>query len=370
PPPPPPLPSHSPATPDSAFTSAPADSAAPLLWDTLTPDDIVIIPAFGATDDDKRRLIRKGIALGKSDATCMLVEKVWKAARAYGRDGYTIIIHGKHEHEETKATFANTRRHAPAVIVRDLAETRLLGEIIASRDPAFRATFHEKFAGKHTEGLDVARHLDRVAVVNQTTLLVNETREIIAWLRDLYAATFGPDLPGALPRVGRGGRTDTLCYATQVNQDALGRALQKPLDAAIVIGGKNSSNTWQLYRLCEQTLGPRAIFIQSERDIHTLAEVEHTLFATHATHAMHAMHAMHKNPHPDGGAEIRPLLPPGSPPPSPAAPLRVLVTGGASCPDGLIQQVITRINSFMPPDALRPVEAVLADIERLVALAG
>ncbi|EIQ00905.1 penicillin tolerance protein [Opitutaceae bacterium TAV1] len=336
-----------------------ADSAAPatpLLWDTLTPDDIVIIPAFGATDDDKRRLIRKGIALGESDATCMLVEKVWKAARSYGRDGYTIIIHGKHEHEETKATFANTRRHAPAVIVRDLAETRLLGEIIASRDPAFRATFYEKFAGKHTEDFDVARHLDRVAVVNQTTLLVNETREIIAWLRDLYAATFGPDIPGALPRVGRGGRTDTLCYATQVNQDALGRALQKPLDAAIVIGGKNSSNTWQLYRLCEQQLGPRAFFIQSERDIRSLAEVEHTVFATH------------QGANPAGGTEIRSLLPAGVPPhPSPGHPLRVLVTGGASCPDGLIQQVITRINSFMPPGALRPVEAVLADIEHLAA---
>jgi len=81
--------------------SALAAPDAPLLWDTLTPDDIVIIPAFGATDDDKRRLVRKGIAVYQYDATCMLVEKVWKAARAYGRDGYTIVIHGKREHEET-----------------------------------------------------------------------------------------------------------------------------------------------------------------------------------------------------------------------------------------------------------------------------
>ena len=98
----------------------------PTLWDTLTPDDIVIIPAFGATDDDKRRLVRKGIAVYHYDATCMLVEKVWKAARAYGREGFTVIIHGKHEHEETKATFSNTRRWAPAVIVRNLDDDVIL----------------------------------------------------------------------------------------------------------------------------------------------------------------------------------------------------------------------------------------------------
>src|ERR1035437_9870555 len=155
--------------------------AVPLLWDTLTPDDIVILPAFGATDDDKRRLVRKGIAVCHYDATCMLVEKVWKAARAYGREGYTVIIHGKREHEETKATFSNTRRHAHAVIVRNLDETRRLGEIIASDDPAVRAEFYEFFAGRHTPGFDVTRHLERVAVVNQTTLLMNETLGIIEY---------------------------------------------------------------------------------------------------------------------------------------------------------------------------------------------
>jgi len=82
----------------------PGDSS-PLLWDTLTGDDIVIIPAFGATDEDKKKLIRKGIRVAQFDATCMLVEKVWKAARAFGREGYSVIIHGKAEHEETKATF-------------------------------------------------------------------------------------------------------------------------------------------------------------------------------------------------------------------------------------------------------------------------
>jgi 4-hydroxy-3-methylbut-2-enyl diphosphate reductase len=308
-----------------------------LLWDTLTPDDIVIIPAFGATDEDKRRLVRKGIAVFPYDATCMLVEKVWKAARAYGREGYTVVIHGKHEHEETKATFSNTRRHAPAVIVRNLEEARQLGEIIASDDPAVRARFHPAFAGRHTPGFDVARHLERIAVVNQTTLLMNETLEIIEHFRDVYRRRYGDD-----QRVGGSSRRDTLCYATQVNQDALTRALAEPLDAAFVIGGKNSSNTYQLFRLCEQTLGVRAFFIQSEANITTPGTVDHYVYLGGS----------------QGRTETRPLWR------DYGTPKRVLVTGGASCPDGIIQQVITRINSFFPAGQLRPAAEVVRDLER------
>ncbi len=319
-----------------AATGAPGEK---LLWDTLTPDDIVIIPAFGATDDDKRRLVRKGIAVFHYDATCMLVEKVWKAARSYGREGYTVVIHGKHEHEETKATFSNTRRYAPAVIVRNLEEARQLGEIIASDDAAVHARFYEIFAGRHTPGFDVERHLERVAVVNQTTLLMNETLAIIEHLRGVYRKKFGDD-----QRVGGTSRRDTLCYATQVNQDALSRALAEPLDAAFVIGGKNSSNTYQLYRLCEQVLGPKAFFIQSETNIVSRERVEHYVYVG-GSH---------------GHTETRPLWPASSA----STPKRVLITGGASCPDGIIQQVITRINGFFPADQVRPVEAVLRDLER------
>ena len=310
---------------------------APLLWDTLTPEDIVIIPAFGVTDEDKRRLVRKGIAVCAYDATCMLVEKVWKAARAYGREGYTVLIHGKHEHEETKATFSYTRRHAPAVIVRDLAEARDLAALIASPDPAIRATFHELFAGRHTPGFNVERHLDRVAVVNQTTLLMNETLEIIELLRDTFRRLHGDD-----SRVGGGGRRDTLCYATQVNQDALARALAGPLDAAFVIGGRNSSNTYQLYRLCAEKLGARAFFIQSEANLPSLATIDHYIYDRGG----------------QGRLEGRPLWPEG-PPTKP----RILVTGGASCPDGIIQQVIHRLNGFFPAGSLRGIEAVLAELQ-------
>ncbi|HTJ79087.1 MAG TPA: 4-hydroxy-3-methylbut-2-enyl diphosphate reductase [Rariglobus sp.] len=319
-----------------------------LLWDTLTPDDIVIIPAFGATDEDKQLLVRKGLAVYPYDATCMLVEKVWKAARSYGRDGYTVIIHGKHEHEETKATFSNTRRHAHAVIVRDLAETRLLGEIIASEDPRVRVRFYDHFAGRYTPGFDIDRHFERVAVVNQTTLLMNETRAIITELRDLYAKKYGPDLPGQPPRVGGSGRNDTLCYATQVNQDALARALAAPLDAAFIIGGKNSSNTYQLYRLCAEKLGAKAYFIQSESNIRSLGEVEHYVFPGPANHGGHV--------------ELHPLWPDDR-----HSPKRILITGGASCPDGVIQQVITRINGLLSDQGLRAIETVQAELDARIA---
>ncbi len=311
----------------------------PLFWDTLTSDDIVIIPAFGATDEDKRRLVRKGIAVYHYDATCMLVEKVWKAARSYGREGYTIVIHGKQEHEETKATFSNTRRYAPAVTVRNLDEARVLGEIILSDDPATRQRCDELFAGRHPPGFDVTRHFERVAVVNQTTLLMNDTLAIIEHLRDVYRAKYGDET-----RVGGNSRRDTLCYATQVNQDALQRALSVPLDAAFVIGGKNSSNTYQLFRLCEQRLGPKAFFIQSEESIASPERVEHYMYGGSG-----------------GRSESRPLWPGGAA--SEASPKRILITGGASCPDGIIQQVISRINSFFPPASLRPIDDVVRGLQ-------
>ena len=319
---------------------APAGGPEPLLWDTLTSDDIVIIPAFGATDEDKKRLVRKGIRVAQFDATCMLVEKVWKAARTFGREGYSIIIHGKSEHEETKATFSNTRRHAPSIIIRNLEEAKMLGDFIAVPTEAKRMALLTRFAGLHTPGFDPARHLDRIAIVNQTTLLMNETAAIIDYFKSLFVAKYGEEAgPG---HVGGAGKKDTLCYATQVNQDALQRALAEPLDAAFILGGKNSSNTYQLYRLCEQKLGNRAFFIQSEANINSRDEITHYVFSAGGGKGGHS--------------EVHPLWPGDD------TPKRVLITGGASCPDGLVQQVVTRLNSFFPPSGLRTIDAVLADL--------
>jgi len=325
----------------TAGQRATGDEAEALIWDSLSSKDIVIIPAFGATDEDKARLVRKGIEVCAYDATCMLVEKVWKAARSYGREGYTVIIHGKAEHEETKATYSNTRRYAPALIVRNIEEGERLAKVITAKNAVDRQRFYSDFEGKHTPGFKVERDLQRIAVVNQTTLLMNETLAITERLRRAFTERFGAD---AADRVGGGGRRDTLCYATQVNQDALGRALEGPLDAAFVIGGKNSSNTYQLYRLCAEKLGPFAFFIQSERDILSRDKSQHFVFPV-------------LDPAVGGKTEVRPLWS------NDLKPKRILITGGASCPDGLIQQVITRINSLWPVKILRTVDEVLVDIE-------
>jgi 4-hydroxy-3-methylbut-2-enyl diphosphate reductase len=313
------------------------------LWDDLRCGDIVIIPAFGATDDDKRRLIERGIEVNRHDATCMLVEKVWKAARRYGKLGYTVIIHGKHEHEETKATFSNSSIFAPSLIIRDAREAERLATVIAATAPEeARALFAASFEGRHTPGFDPVRDLSRVAVVNQTTLLRNETLRIIDLLEKAYAQRFGA--AAVAEHLYSESRGDTLCYATQVNQDALTRALEMPLDAALVVGGKNSSNTFQLFRLCEKRLGGAAHYIQSERDIVSREELEHFVFPC-------------QNGDPRAGStERRRFL-------APRGVQTVLITGGASCPDGLIQQVIARINSFFSVTELRSSEQVLADLE-------
>jgi 4-hydroxy-3-methylbut-2-enyl diphosphate reductase len=309
------------------------------LWNQVTGDDLVIIPAFGATNEDKARLVRRGIAIRENDATCMLVEKVWKAARRYAEEGFTVLIHGKSEHEETKATFSNASSYGPALMLRNLAHAEKLGAVLQASGAKRRELFEASFAGLYSSGFDPDVDLERIAVVNQTTLLRNETLRIIDYLRNVIVAKFGE--ARAHEHIWSKGKGDTLCYATQVNQDALQKAVEKPVDAALVVGGKNSSNTFQLYRVCEERFGKRAHYIQSEKNILSFDRIRHYIFP----------HNLEKLP--DRYEEERAFLTDTGEAP------RILLTGGASCPDGIIQQVIHRINGFYPKDALRPVEEIL-----------
>lgn len=313
-------------------------------WETLSAEDIVIIPAFGATNEDKVRLIEKGLPLNEFDATCMLVEKVWKAARRFAEEGHTVIIHGKAEHEETKATFSNTAHFGPALIIRDFAEAQILCDIIRETDPAKqRERLAVSFVGKYSSCFDPARDLQKIAVVNQTTLLRNETLRIIEQLEEALRDRYGAAALGE--HMHTQSRGDTLCYATQVNQDALGKALESPLDLALVAGGTNSSNTYQLYRLCADRLGTRAAYIQSEDNLTAPGRVQHYHFARTPGDPLAGQQEDRTYPWPEG------------------RPVRVLITGGASCPDGVIQQIITRFNSFFPAESLRSIDAVLAELE-------
>ena len=322
---------------DGKIANSKEDSKA--LWSQLTQEDIVIIPAFGATNEDKARLIRRGLSIRENDATCMLVEKVWKAARRYAQEGYTVIIHGKSEHEEAKATFSNSSSYGPALIIRNMEHARRLAEIIQAETSKKAALLEASFAGLYSDDFDPTRDLEKIAVVNQTTLLRNETLTIINYLRDVITAKYGEsEVANHLWSKGKG---DTLCYATQVNQDALQQAVEQPIDAALIVGGKNSSNTFQLYRVCAERFGESAHYIQSESNLLSLETVRHYIFPYNLPHG------------PATIEEERPLFN------APVKKPRILLTGGASCPDGIIQQVISRINSFFPPEEIRSMSDVL-----------
>lgn len=326
---------------DGSVAESSADPTA--LWNQLSSEDIVIIPAFGATNEDKVRLIRAGLSIRAHDATCMLVEKVWKAARRYAQEGFTVLIHGKSEHEETKATFSNSSRHGPALMLRTMAHAEALAEVMRAPEADKAALFETSFAGLYSEGFDPARDLQKIAVVNQTTLLRNETLKIIEYLRGVIAEVYGADQVEA--HLWSKGKGDTLCYATQVNQDALHKAVEEQVDVALVVGGRNSSNTYQLYRVCESQFGERAHYIQSEANILSKDRIRHYIFTP--------------------GDSLQPLQSEveRSFIPQQSEPVTILLTGGASCPDGIIQQVIHQINAFYPQDKLRKLEDILSAFE-------
>jgi 4-hydroxy-3-methylbut-2-enyl diphosphate reductase len=326
---------------DGSLANSQADPDA--LWNQLTQEDIVIIPAFGASNEDKSRLVRRGLSIRENDATCMLVEKVWKAARRYAQEGYTVLIHGKSEHEETKATFSNSSSHGPALMIRNMEHARRLAEVIQADGADKVALFEASFAGLYSDGFDPLRDLDKIAVVNQTTLLRNETLNIINYLREIIVEKYGEGQ--VAEHLWSKGKGETLCYATQVNQDALQKAVEQPIDAALVVGGKNSSNPFQLYRVCAERFGEAAHYIQSEDNILSLDTVRHYVFPYNLADSL----ARVEEPR---ALFVKPVEKP-----------RILLTGGASCPDGIIQQVIHRINSFFPAEQIRPVEAILEEFE-------
>jgi 4-hydroxy-3-methylbut-2-enyl diphosphate reductase len=308
-----------------------------LWWESLNSNDVVIVPAFGATNEDKLKLIKRGVNITHYDATCRLVENVWIRARDYGKKGFTVIIHGKSEHEETKASFSQAKDFAPVLVVRNMREASILAEIIASPTSENIAQFHQVFEGKYSENFDVATHLQKIAVVNQTTLLAAETLEISAFLKKTLTAKYGED------RINEhfGKTQDTLCYATNVNQNAAAELLHNAADFAFVIGGKNSSNTSQLYKMSEEKLGAHAFYIESEADILSAETIQHFDYYSGQTKTVAFLSKEYLS------GEKTP---------------RVLITAGASCPDGIVQQVIVRINSFFEKQNLRSIEAVISDV--------
>ena len=296
-------------------------------FDTLTPDDVVIIPAFGAPLEIIALLESKHIKTEAYNTTCPFVERVWKKSESIGKDHYTIIIHGKHNHEETKATFSRSDKHNKAIIVKDLAESKLLAEYILGNKS--KEQFEHDFKGRYSEDLNLETDLQRVGVINQTTMLASETQEIADYFKTVMLEKYG-----AINIANHFADTrDTLCYATNENQDATYGLLETEADLAIVVGGYNSSNTSHLVELCERKF--HTYFISSEKEIVDQNTIHHFDYPNkkHLTSA----HFL-----PD------------------KTPLRIILTSGASCPDSVIEGVINKINSFYTN--IKPVEEVIKNL--------
>lgn len=296
-------------------------------WNELTADDIVIIPAFGTTLETEARLKAIGIDPLKHNTTCPFVEKVWKRSAQLGEKDYTVVIHGKASHEETRATFSHTAAGAPAVIVKDMAETQELGRIIQGELPL--SSFNELFGSRCTPGFDPAKDLQRIGVVNQTTMLATETQAIADHLKQVMVKKYGDAALGQHFADTR----DTLCYATNDNQDATNELLKVEAHLALVVGGYNSSNTSHLVELLEHKFP--TYFINGEKEILSAAEIEHFNYPAHKL---------------ERTANWLPSKP----------PVTIILTSGASCPDTLLDRVMLKVLGFV--DGVMDPTSVVAEV--------
>jgi 4-hydroxy-3-methylbut-2-en-1-yl diphosphate reductase len=214
-------------------------------FSALDPDDVVILPAFGVTLHDFETL--KGIGCILIDTTCGSVLNVWKRVDSYARDGFTAVIHGKYQHEETRATASQVNRHGGRyVIVRNMEEARLLMDYIEQNDRAMdRADLLAHFQPKASPDFEPDRDLVRIGAANQTTMLSTESLAIANAIGESMAKRYGPEHRDEHFR-----SFDTICSATQERQDAVKKLMESPPDLMIVIGGYNSSNTNHLAHLC------------------------------------------------------------------------------------------------------------------------
>jgi 4-hydroxy-3-methylbut-2-enyl diphosphate reductase len=294
----------------------------------LRPTDIVIIPAFGTTLKIEKELTKIGIEVRNYDTTCPFVERVWKKSEKLGEENYTIIIHGKFNHEETRATFSRSEQNAPSIIVKDIHESEILGGFILGTISLNE--FENVFKGKHSDNFDAKKHLLRLGVINQTTMLASETQAISDYFKYIMIKKYGiTNLKDHYADT-----RDTLCYATNENQQATYGLLEKDADLAIVVGGYNSSNTSHIVELCEKKLP--TFFISSANEIISKDTIHHFDFIKQEQ-------LITNNYLPEKSS------------------LDIILTSGASCPDSIVDDVLQKIISFYP--AAKKIEQVIREIE-------
>lgn len=309
-------------------------------FESLTPDDIVIIPAFGTTLEIEEKLRQAGIRTERYNTTCPFVEKVWNRSAQIAEKKYTIVVHGKPGHEETRATFSHAAAETPTVIVRDMGEAQQLADYITgARTPE---SFYTAFEGQYSPGFDVEKDLTRIGVVNQTTMLASDTQAIADFLRQTMIGTYG--LTAATTENHFADTRDTLCYATLDNQSAINGLLEIPADLAIIVGGYNSSNTSHLVELCEEKMP--TYFISGEEKILSAGEILHYNF-----HAKCEIKSTGWLPAASARASAQPDAP---------ATVRILISSGASCPDALVEAVIRKLADYY--GAAQKVDVLTAEL--------
>lgn len=282
-------------------------------WEELTPDDIVIIPAFGTTIEIENKLKKIGINPYRYNTTCPFVEKVWNKSNELGENDFTVIIHGKAEHEETRATFSHSKSNSTSLIIRDLSEATLLSKIILGDIPS--EEFHKVFKDRFSSNFDIENDLGKIGVVNQTTMLASETEAIANYLKDTMITKHGLENIDNYFAETR----DTLCYATNDNQKATYGLMEENADLAIVVGGYNSSNTSHIVELLEEKFP--TYFISDETTITSPKVITH--FDLHTNKEKITEKYL-----PESGI------------------VNIAVTSGASCPDSTVDKVIKKLASF------------------------
>lgn len=299
-------------------------------WEELKSEDIVIVPAFGTTVEIQNRLQLMGIDAYKYDTTCPFVEKVWNRASQIGQKKYTIVVHGKPLHEETRATFSHSKENAPTVVVKNMKQAERLARYITGEGA--KEDFFEEFSGQYSVGFDPDQDLQRIGVVNQTTMLASDTQGIADYLKSVMISHYQLTPNEVEDRFAN--TRDTLCYATNDNQDATYGLLKQEADFAVVAGGYNSSNTSHIVELCEQKLP--TYFIESDSKILNRQLITH--------------YNLHKKKE-----EVTENFIPEK------EQVTIMLTCGASCPDAIIEGVLMRILTFFP-DA-KPIEEVMQEFE-------
>lgn len=297
--------------------------------ESLDKEDIVIVPAFGTTLEIQEKLKKQGIDPYQYNTTCPFVEKVWKRGTQLGNKGYSLVIHGKHRHEETRATFSHSADHSSCVVVLNPEEAQILADIMSGDRP--KEDFETHFGHKSTEGFDPHKDLEHFGVINQTTMLATETQQVMDILKEAAIKRFGK--ADVLDHFAD--TTDTLCYATNENQSATLALAETDADLALVVGGYNSSNTMHLVEILEHAFP--TYHVRDAEEIKSASLIRHF------------------NQWDKEIRETKSWLP------QKKEPVKVAITSGASCPDVLVDEVLLKVLDYF--DNARSVESIIKPFE-------